>query len=66
MLKWMTICLATFVLSGCVTTQGYQGPVAPDSSCTAFKVLHPSKADTTETKRQVLVHNSIYRRICTS
>lgn len=64
MTKWMLLCGATIVLSGCVTTQEKQA--IPDSSCVAFSVIHPSTSDTLGTKRQVLEHNTVYRKLCGS
>lgn len=61
MTKLMLLLMATIALSGCVATSKQ---VTPDSSCVAYKVIHPSTADTMGTKRQVLVHNTTYRRIC--
>jgi len=62
MLKSMMLCVATIALSGCVTSQGPK-PVK-DTSCVAFKVIHPSRDDTLDTKRQVLEHNTVYRKLC--
>lgn len=62
MMRLMLLCVATTALSGCVTTQEQQA--IPDSSCVAFSVIHPSQSDTLGTKRQVLEHNTIYRKIC--
>lgn len=61
MKKLMLLCVATIALSGCVTTSP---KVTADSSCVAYKVIRPAKEDTIGTKRQVLVHNNTYRRIC--
>ncbi|OIQ13671.1 hypothetical protein UR07_08610 [Pasteurella multocida subsp. multocida] len=33
-------------------------------SCSGFKVIKASRQDTTETLRQILVHNQTYRQIC--
>lgn len=62
MLRLMTLCVATTVISGCVSTQGPRA--VRDTSCTAFQVIRPSRQDTLETKRQVLAHNTIYRKLC--
>ena len=35
-----------------------------NSSCAGFKVIKASRHDTTETLRQVLIHNKTYREIC--
>lgn len=57
----MLLCVAITAISGCAS----KGPRAvPDSSCAAFQIIHPSRQDTLDTKRQVLAHNTIYRKIC--
>ena len=61
--KLMLLCVATIALSGC-TKPKLTGPITPDSSCVAYRIIHPSMADTMGTKRQILVHNSTYRKIC--
>ncbi|WP_221621841.1 hypothetical protein [Bibersteinia trehalosi] len=35
-----------------------------NSSCAGFSVIKASRQDTTETLRQVLIHNTTYRQIC--
>lgn len=60
MTKWMLLCAATIAISGCATTR----QEAPDVSCSSFSVIRPSRADTLDTKRQVLVHNNTYRALC--
>ncbi|WP_439236658.1 hypothetical protein [Lonepinella koalarum] len=35
-----------------------------NSSCAGFSLITASRQDTTETLRQILVHNSNYRVIC--
>ena len=63
MKKWMMLCVATIAISGCVSTQG-PSSVSSDSSCSAFGVIRPSRSDTLDTKRQVLVHNRTWRELC--
>jgi len=60
MMKWMLLCAATIGISGCVHTQ----PAPVDSSCSAYQIIRPSRLDTLDTKRQVLAHNSVYRKLC--
>jgi hypothetical protein len=55
----MTLCLVISALSGCA----HQAPVQ-DTACAAFDIIRPSKADTAETKRQVLTHNTTFRKLC--
>ncbi|MDG4949154.1 hypothetical protein NYR72_12545 [Actinobacillus equuli subsp. haemolyticus] len=33
-------------------------------SCAGFGIIKASRQDTTETLRQILVHNTTYREIC--
>jgi hypothetical protein len=56
----MILCLAISAISGCAS----KPPEVRDTACTAFEIIRPSRADTLETKRQVLQHNTTYRRIC--
>jgi hypothetical protein len=53
------------VLSGCLLA-GCATPIAgiADSSCKSFKPISMSKADTDQTKRQVIGHNKAYDAIC--
>lgn len=60
MTKWMLLCAATIAISGCATTR----QEVPDVSCSSFSVIRPSRADTPETKRQVLIHNQTWRAMC--
>lgn len=62
MLRLMMLCAVITATSGCAMRQA---PEVRDSACVAFEVIRPSRADTAETKRQVLQHNTTYRRICT-
>lgn len=54
------IAALALVQAGCAAAP----PVVIDSACTAFGVIHPSRADTIGTKRQILVHNSVWRELC--
>ncbi|AON57368.1 hypothetical protein A4212_09980 [Pasteurella multocida] len=36
-----------------------------NNSCAGFSIIKASKQDSTETLRQILVHNRTYREICT-
>mgnify|MGYP001023375504 CR=1 FL=1 len=56
----MTLLAVTFVISGCA----HKGPEVRDSACSGFRIIKPSRADTEGTKRQVLEHNTTYRKIC--
>jgi hypothetical protein len=60
MLRLMTLLLVTSAISGCAHRQA---PVQ-DTACVAFEVIRPSRADTPGTKRQVLQHNTTYRKLC--
>lgn len=59
-MKWMLLCAATIGISGCATT----ATTMTDASCSAYHIIRPSRLDTTDTKRQILVHNSTYRALC--
>jgi hypothetical protein len=37
-----------------------------DSACLTFKPIHASKADTTQTKREVIAHNKRFDAVCKS
>ena len=60
MLKWMLALMVISATSGCAHRQAQ----TQDTACTAFEIIKPSRADTPGTKRQVLTHNTTYRRIC--
>lgn len=47
-------------LSGCTTT----ATSVINPSCAGFSLIKASRQDTTETLRQVAVHNATYRQIC--
>lgn len=34
------------------------------TGCTAFEYIYPSRNDTLETKKQILVHNKVYKSFC--
>ncbi|MEN2828814.1 hypothetical protein LGIHADK_02292 [Mannheimia haemolytica] len=34
------------------------------TGCTAFSLIYPNRADTLETKRQILAHNLTFEEIC--
>ena len=46
------------VLGGCSTVQ------TVDGSCRIFKPISNSKADTIQTRREVVAHNKVYGAIC--
>lgn len=52
--------LSGFLLTGCATNT----LEIADSACRSFKPIAMSKADTAETKRQVIGHNRAYDAIC--
>lgn len=59
LIKLITVCLLMTLMSSCK-----QADILEINNCTAFGLIYPSRADTTETKRQVLTHNQIYERVC--
>jgi hypothetical protein len=58
--RLMMLCLVISALSGCA----HRPAPVQDTACVAFEVIRPSRADTADTKRQVLQHNTTYRRLC--
>jgi hypothetical protein len=62
MLRLMLLCGATIAISGCVSTQKPAPSVA--ANCAAYQIIRPSRQDTLDTKRQVLAHNSVHRKLC--
>jgi hypothetical protein len=60
MLKLMMLLTVISALSGCTHRQAQ----VQDTACVAFEIIRPSRADTADTKRQVLAHNTTYRRVC--
>jgi len=65
MLKSMMPFAAIFAISGCAVLQKPE-PVINSGACAAFSIIRPSRADTEETKKQVLAHNRVYRITCQS
>jgi hypothetical protein len=54
------VLLIAFPLSGCGTvTAGIA-----DTSCKSFRPISMSKADTIETKKQIVGHNKVFDEIC--
>lgn len=62
MRKLMLILVVTSAISGCASLKTPKS--VPDASCVAFQIIHPSRQDTADTKRQVLAHNTVYRKLC--
>ena len=52
--------LLALLLAGCAS----RAPVIIDSACERFAVIRPSRQDTMETQRQILVHNRVWRAAC--
>lgn len=57
----LAILLSPFLLTGCGTSTG---GINFDSGCQSFKPINGSTKDTTQTKRQIVAHNSVYDAIC--
>lgn len=34
------------------------------TGCSTFALFYPNKQDTLKTKKQVLIHNEIYKKLC--
>ncbi|NBI12151.1 hypothetical protein GVX81_00615 [[Haemophilus] felis] len=61
-MKKLLVALAVMgLLSSCTNTVTYE---VTNSSCAGFSLIKASRQDTTETLRQVLIHNQTYRQIC--
>ena len=56
----LAVLLSACLLPGCATST----PEIADSSCRSFKPISMSKADTEQTKRQIIGHNKAYDAIC--
>ena len=54
-------CCCALLLTSCAA----RPPVIIDSACERFAVIRPSRQDTMETQRQILVHNRVWRAACT-
>ena len=56
------------VSSGCLMTACSTGTFEisgpTDTACKSFRVIRASKADTVDTKRQVVGHNKAFEAIC--
>ncbi|AXN95980.1 hypothetical protein [Pasteurella multocida] len=61
MKKTLVALAVTALLTSCSKTVTYE---VTNSSCAGFNLIKASRQDTTETLRQVLVHNNTYRQIC--
>lgn len=62
-LKMPAALLSGFLLTACGTA-GFEINGPTDSACKSFRVIRASKADTADTKRQVIGHNRAYEAIC--
>lgn len=62
--KKATHCALLAALIALLLTACARPPVVIDSGCHAYRVIRPSRADTTETLRQVLSHNQTWRARC--
>lgn len=66
MLKWTMLFATIFAISGCASLKTKPEPVTVSAACSTFNIIRPSRADTEETKKQVLAHNRVYRITCES
>ena len=60
MKKTIAMLTVTLLLMGCTS----QGISVINPSCSGFGIITASRQDTTETLRQIAVHNATYREIC--
>lgn len=61
MMKLTLLCAVTIGISGCAS---WRVALPEDASCSAYQIIRPSRQDTLGTKRQVLAHNNVYRKLC--
>lgn len=63
----LTLLVLTLMLMSLVACQT-TGSVATDKSvaCQAFKPIYWSKDDTVDTAKQVIEHNAVWKKLCTS
>jgi starvation-inducible outer membrane lipoprotein len=59
----LAIVSSGFLLTGCATG-GLEINGPTDTACKSFRVIRASKADTVDTKRQVVGHNKAFEAIC--
>ena len=57
-LKISVCILISCLFGGCSTVQ------TVDGSCKVFKPISNSKADTVQTRREVIAHNKVFTSIC--
>lgn len=60
----MTTATKTLLLALLLTGCASRAPVIIDSACDRFAVIYPSRQDTMETQRQILIHNRAWRAAC--
>ena len=59
--KTIAMLTVTLLLTACTSP----GISVINPSCAGFSVISASRQDTTETLRQISIHNETYRAICT-
>ncbi|AIZ78772.1 hypothetical protein ACEE_03065 [Actinobacillus equuli subsp. equuli] len=65
MKKTLAALAVAMLMSSCSNTNGSEMTVTTViTGCETFSLIYPSRADTAETKRQVLAHNLTYEEIC--
>ena len=62
MKKTLAVLALAASMSSCTNTVGSE--TVTITGCSAFGMIYPSRADTTETKRQILAHNLTYKEVC--
>jgi PBP1b-binding outer membrane lipoprotein LpoB len=60
-MRRVPLLLAAVFLSGCATES-----LVTDSSCRSFRPITHSKADTEQTRREVVAHNRVFDTLCPS
>lgn len=60
MKKTLVVALVSSLLMSCTQTETF----VINASCAGFRLIKASREDSTETLRQIKVHNQSYREIC--
>lgn len=60
--KMFSVLVLAMLMSSCSNTTTSETTVI--TGCTAFSLIYPSRADTEETKRQILAHNLTFEEVC--
>lgn len=62
MQKVLAVVAVSILMSSCNSKVGSEPMTI--TGCSAFGLIYPARADTLETKRQILAHNLTYKEVC--